>query len=155
MEKHGGVELFVPWTHRGSTPPKQRTAMTTPAESEPIDWESLLCEFESFQPDEEMSRLDCAAFVCSLLDPVPEFVEAFIERKTRGGYAHDEAIRALYCFFLKKRYDERLNLLHFAFNIFDEKTFLPEEIVNQTPFPHEEGIPRFKHLLDPNYRLKR
>ena len=47
-----------------------------------------------------------------------------------------------------------MNLLYFVFEIFDDNTPLPQEIVNRTPLPHEDGRPRFRHSLDPGFRLR-
>jgi hypothetical protein len=121
---------------------------------EGIDWERLLREFGHFEPDQEIGGLDTSPFVRSLIHPVPKFVQAFIERKNKVALCKDEAVRALYGFLLEKRYQERLNLLHFAFKIFDEDTQLPQEVIDRTPFPHEDGIPRFTHINDPNFVLE-
>ena len=118
-----------------------------------INWSELLSEFENYRPDEELRRVDASCFERSLLDPPPEFVAAFVGRRLGQHFGHAEAIRSLYGFLLKKRYEERLNLLHFAFKIFDEDTALPEEIINQTPLPHEDGIPQFRHFSDPDFKL--
>jgi hypothetical protein len=114
-----------------------------------IDWERLFREFERFEPDEGLREWSAHLFLDSLLQPVPGFVHAFIARKDRGDVSDDEAVRALYGFLLEKRYQEKLNLLHFAFNIFDETTLLPQEVIDRTPFPHEEGVPRFTLINDP------
>ena len=116
--------------------------------SEAIDWERLFREFDGFEPDEELRQFDASAFARSLVQPVPDFVQALMARKHHAGSAaHDEA-RALYGFLLEKRYQEKLNLLHFAFNIFDENTQLPQEIIDRTPFPHEDGMPRFTDIIE-------
>jgi hypothetical protein len=119
-----------------------------------IEWRRLEEEFERFEPEAEDCLLDCPSFVRSLSDPVPGFVERFLLGKTRRGLSREEAIRALYCFLLQKRYDERLNLLHFAFHIFDEQTCLPDAIVDRTPFPHEDGTPKFRHINDPEFEIE-
>jgi hypothetical protein len=119
-----------------------------------LDWERLFREFEGYEPEAALLGMDCAGFVDSLLEPVPEFVEAFLHRRLAGGLDRSAAVRALYGFLLQKRYDERLNLLHFAFNIFDDDTGLPEEIVGQTPFPHEDGLPKFKHFRDATAKIR-
>jgi hypothetical protein len=121
---------------------------------EVIDWERLFQEFDLFEPDEETRGLDASPFVRSLIKPVPDFVHRFIERKFKTNLSRDEAVKALYGFLLEKRYAERLNLLHFAFNIFDEHTELPREIVDRTPFPHEDGLPRFTHINDPSFEIE-
>ena len=117
-----------------------------------IDWERLLAEFDRFEPDAEARRFACDAFVRSMAEPASKFVKDLLERKT-GTAAHPETIRALYFFLLEKRYSERLNLLHFAFNVFDGQSSLPEEVLNQTPFPHEDGQPSYRCLLDPAFEI--
>lgn len=119
-----------------------------------INWEGLLQEFESFEPDEGILEWDASLFSRSLFQPVPGFVKAFTEEKLRRNVPLNEAVRALYGFLLEKRYAERLNLLHFAFNIFDDSSPLPREIIDRTPFPHEEGIPKFTHINDPDFTLE-
>ncbi|NTU47682.1 MAG: hypothetical protein HGA84_01595 [Syntrophobacteraceae bacterium] len=116
-----------------------------------IEWSRLSREFDDFDTPAEECRWSCGAFVQSLVEPVPPFVEWFIERKIRNGMGRGEAVRALYCFLLEKRYKERLNLLHFAFNVFDDESCLPKEIVDRTPFPHEDGTPRYRHFNDPAF----
>lgn len=118
-----------------------------------INWETLLREFESFEPDESVLEWDASLFFLSLLQPVRGFVHAFIARRYPENIVRDDAMRTLYGFLLEKRYSERLNLLHFAFNIFDESSPLPREVIDRTPFPHEEGIPRFTLINDPNFTL--
>jgi len=119
-----------------------------------IDWERLFGEFDGFEPDEEVRILDASPFVDSLIKPVPHFVQCFLERKNKANPGTDESVKALYGFLLEKRYEERLNLIHFAFHIFDEQTELPQEIVDRTPFPHEDGIPGFTHINDPNFTVE-
>lgn len=118
-----------------------------------IDWERLFREFEGFEPDEEIQMMDARAFLNSLIEPCPPFVQTLVERKCQGKLNHAEVVRALYAFLLEKRYQERLNLLHFAFRIFDENTDLPQAIIDRTPFPHEEGLPRFAHINDPYFEI--
>jgi len=122
--------------------------------AEVIDWERLFREFDPFEPEEELRGLDASPFVRSLIKPIPDFVNRFIERKLNTNLSRDESVKALYSFLLEKRYKEKLNLLHFAFNIFDEYTQLPQEIVDRTPFPHEDGIPRFTHINDPSFEIE-
>lgn len=110
---------------------------------ETIPWDRLLKEFTAYAPDSQESTFQAELFVQSLASPAPPFVEMFLHVGRRGGAGRDEAVRDLYFFLLKKRYDERLNLLHFAFLIFDDSSRLPREIIDRTPFPHEEGIPGF------------
>jgi hypothetical protein len=119
-----------------------------------IDWERLFREFDRFEPEEEFGRLHASAFVGSLIKPVPHFVQCFLDRKHKTNPNIDESVKALYSFLLEKRYEERLNLLHFAFHIFDEQTELPQGIVDRTPFPHEDGVPRFNHINDPNFAIE-
>jgi len=38
-------------------------------------------------------------------------------------------------------------------HIFDEETRLPQEIVQQTPLPHEDGVPSFRHFGEPDFSL--
>jgi hypothetical protein len=121
--------------------------------SKTINWGKLLKEFEVFEPDKGILEWDAVLFSLSLLQPVPGFVQAFIDKKHPLNVGDDEAARALYSFLLEKRYEEKLNLLHFAFNIFDESSLLPREVIDRTPFPHEEGIPKFTHINDPNFTL--
>ena len=119
-----------------------------------IDWQRLLKEFEGFEADADFRQFAPEAFVQALLRPVPEFVAFFLARKTRRAKGREEAVRDLYAYLLEKRYNERLNLLHFAFEIFDAPTTLPDDVVNRTPLPHEEGLPNYRHRLNPAYRLK-
>ena len=125
--------------------------MGIPAES--IDWERLFKEFEGFEPDEEIRGMDALPFLHSLIEPCPPFVDALVEQKHQGKLNNAEVVRALYAFLLAKRYQERLNLLHFAFSIFDENTHLPQALIDRTPFPHEEGLPSFTHINDPNFDI--
>ena len=118
------------------------------AEAKAIDWQRLLREFAVFESDAETVRIDSAAFVLSLRKPAPAFVASFLGVKISGNLSRADALRDLYAFLLEKRYAERLNLLYFAFNLFDENDWLPEQIIARTPFPHEDGIPKFRHLLD-------
>lgn len=116
-----------------------------------LDWVKLLDEFTSFELGDDSRHLDPAAFEASLLKPAARFVEAFIEKKLKMGGSRNEIAKALYFYLLQKRYEQRLNLLHFAFHIFDEHTHLPDEVINQTPFPHEDGIPSFRHFNEPGF----
>jgi hypothetical protein len=118
-----------------------------------IDWERLLNEFEGFEPDEELQGMDALPFVRSLIEPCPRFVDVLVARKHRRDMSKAEAVRALYAFLLEKRYQEKLNLLHFAFSIFDEHTHLPQVLIDRTPFPHEDGLPRFTHINDPRFHV--
>jgi hypothetical protein len=125
------------------------------AEAEAIDWQRLVGEFAVFEPDAETAGIASTAFARALRSPVPAFVATFMEVKLAGNLSRADALRALYAFLLEKRYAERLNLLYFAFTIFDEKDWLPEEILARTPFPHEDGIPKFRHLVDQEQHRKR
>jgi hypothetical protein len=118
-----------------------------------IDWERLLREFDRFELDAEMRAWDASLFLHSLMQPIPGFVHAFIDRKEKVTANHKDAVRALYSFLLEKRYEEKLNLLHFAFHIFDESTQLPREIIDRTPFPHEDGVPSFSRINDPDFAI--
>jgi len=118
-----------------------------------IDWVRMLDEFVAFELSDDFRHLDPASFEGSLLNPAPRFVEAFIERKIRMGGSRNEIVKALYFYLLQKRYEQRMNLLHFAFHIFDEHTFLPDEVIAQTPFPHEDGIPSFRHFNEPGFDI--
>jgi len=118
-----------------------------------LDWVSLLDEFDSFELDGDSLEVDPSLFEMSLLTPAQKFVDAFIERKLKINGSRSEVIKILYYFLLKKRYEQRLNLLHFAFHIFDESTHLPEEVISQTPFPHEDGTPSFRHFNEPGFNM--
>jgi len=125
------------------------------AEAEAIDWQRLLGEFAVFEPGEETTGIASAAFARALRSPVPAFVVTFLKVKSAGDFSRADALRSLYAFLLEKRYAERLNLLYFAFNVFDENDWLPEQIIARTPFPHEDGIPKFRHLLDQDHNRHR
>jgi hypothetical protein len=116
-----------------------------------IDWANLLDEFASFELEADSRHLDAELFELSLLNPAPPFVAAFIEQRLKPGGCRSEVIKAMYYFLLKKRYEQRINLLHFAFHIFDESTHLPDEVIAQTPFPHEDGVPSFRHFNEPGF----
>jgi len=108
----------------------------------------LLNEFDTFESDEEVRQFEPYFFIHSMIKPVPEFVDFFLAKKIEKGIDKKNAVRDLYGFLLKKRYDERLNLLYFALEIFDDNTFLPEKIVNLTPVPHEDGVPGYSCPLE-------
>jgi len=118
-----------------------------------IEWSRLLREFQNYQPDAAMSALDSAVFAESLVEPAPLFVASFLRQPGNVGELHDHGVKALYAYLLQKRYDERLNLLYFAFRIFDEDTRLPREIIEQTPLPHEDGVPSFGYFGQPGFTL--
>ena len=118
-----------------------------------IDWQRLMTEFEAFRSDDAFEAFESDRFVASLTAPPPGFVTTLLERRMKTGVQRDEAVRDLYAYLLKKRYDERLNLLHFAFEIFDGHTRLPSKIIDQTPLPHEDGIPNYRNRNAPGYDL--
>jgi hypothetical protein len=122
-------------------------------EANRIDWDSLIKEFEAFEPDEEFKKIDDTVFEEALVKPVPDFVWRFLKRSVAEEDNCHRNASELYAFLLHKRYYERLNLLYFAFDLFCAHTPLPEAIVNQTPFPHEDGIPKYKYRMDPNFKL--
>ena len=117
------------------------------------DWQELLSEFEIFDPGTEFVQIDPDVFVRSLVDPMPEFVDVFLQRRLKRGGDRQAVVRDLYVFLLEKRYDQRVNLLHFVFEIFDDKTCLPQEVIDRTPLPHEDGIPNFRLRFDPDYKI--
>jgi hypothetical protein len=119
-----------------------------------IEWSRLLREFQDYQPDAAISALDSAVFVESLVEPALGFVASFLRLKGAVGKLHDDGVKALYAYLLQKRYDERLNLLYFAFAVFDEDTRLPREIIEQTPLPHEDGVPSFGCFGQPGFSLE-
>ena len=121
---------------------------------EKIDWKRLLSEFEAYRPDDDFGQYEAERFVRSLSDPVPGFVDVFLEIKLKAGGTRDEAMRDLYAYLLEKRYSERLNLLHFVFEIFDGTTSLPTSVIDQTPLPHEDGIPNYRNRNVPGYNLE-
>lgn len=118
-----------------------------------IDWERLVGEFEGFELDAEIRGMDATPFESSLIQPCPGFVDVLVARRGRRDPGRAEAVRALYAFLLEKRYQERLNLLHFAFTIFDENTHLPQSLIDRTPFPHEDGLPRYTSINDPDFKI--
>jgi len=128
--------------------------MSNIKKTELIDWGLLLSEFEIFDPGAEFIQIDTSVFVRSLVDPVPEFVDVFLQRRLERGVDRKAVVRDLYVFLLEKRYNQRVNLLHFAFEIFDDKTCLPREVIDRTPLQHEDGTPNFRHRLNPDYKLR-
>ena len=119
--------------------------MSLENELKQIDWDSLIAEWRAFDIEDPFRQLDPAPFVKSLILPPLPFVEAFLS--AREDRDRDLVVRDLYAFFLDKRYYDRLNLLYFAFHIFDENSVLPTDVVDRTPFPHEDGIPSFRHSV--------
>ena len=117
-----------------------------------IDFEGLIPEFAEFRLDDKNLQYVSTLFVRSLADPLPRFVESFLGPAVNSATYADRA-RELYFFLLEKRYTQRLNLLYFAFDIFEDTTVLPEEVVNQTPFPHEDGIPGYRYALEPGFTI--
>ena len=118
-----------------------------------LDWPRLMAEFEAFQidPGDDMNGMDADRFAGSLIRPIPAFVERFLDDARRRRVVLPEAARLLYAFLLEKRYQERINLLHFAFNIFDDESRLAQSVIDRTPFPHEDGLPPFRHFGDPDF----
>ncbi|MFP5213606.1 MAG: hypothetical protein ACLGPL_09525 [Acidobacteriota bacterium] len=116
---------------------------------EGIDWPDLVEEFQKFRLDQENNKTKSEPFALSLASPVPQFVKVLLERRFKDDSLDPEQLKVLFFFLLHKRYTERLNLLHFAFNLFDDDCHLPDEIVAQVPFPHEDGIPRYALRLAP------
>ena len=110
-----------------------------------IDWARLTAEFLAYDVPAEMAGHNAHVFEEALLKPLPRFAQTLLDRRVAHFGSFSEAVRALYGFLLEKRYEERFNLLHFAFSIFDEESPLPEDIVARTPFPHEDGIPSYRH----------
>lgn len=108
-----------------------------------IPWNRLRDEFVLFDVEPGEVPMDHEPFVRSLVIPAPPFVGYLLAARVRAKGDHGTAVRDLYFYLLKKRYEERLNLLHFAFNIFDDVTSLSKEVIDQTPFPHEDGFPKF------------
>ena len=96
-------------------------------------------------------KYESSLFVKSLTTPLPRFAESLLGR-AKSKIPADQA-RRLYFFLLEKRYTQRLNLLYFAFDIFEDDTSLPEDVINQTPFPHEDGIPEYRHALRPGFAI--
>jgi hypothetical protein len=119
-----------------------------------LDLDHLVREFAEFQPEGLFVSMDSKSFVTTLADPAPEFVTAFIRARKNKGSDENAAIRDLYAFLLDKRYYARSNLLYFAFDVFCSKVSLPDEILEITPLPHEEGVPLFKHKLTPGYKVE-
>lgn len=118
-----------------------------------IPWQRRLDEYREFIPDPAWRPHAIELFVRSLIDPVPEFVSSFIRQRCSSESDYGSGVKDLYAFLLEKRYEEKLNLLYFAFDIFENATCIPEEIVDQTPFPHESGIPLYRYRLVPGFNL--
>ena len=118
-----------------------------------IPWQRLLDEYREFKPDPAWRPHAIELFVQSLIDPAPEFVSSFIRQRCSSVADYGSGVKDLYAFLLEKRYGEKLNLLYFAFEVFENTTRIPKEIVDQTPFPHETGIPLYRYRLDPGFKL--
>ena len=127
--------------------------MKTNREANRIDWDVLVKEFETFEPGDDFREMDPGVFSETLAKPVPDFVGRLLRKRSLKAHGRDKAARDLYAFLLGKRYDERVNLLYFAFDVFCDPSHLPEDVVNQTPFPHEDGYPKYKCRLDPDFEL--
>ena len=115
-----------------------------------IDFDGLISEFAEFRLDDSSFRYENGIFVRSLVTPLPNFAGHFLGPAANSSTFADE-VRRLYFFLLEKRYAQRLNLLYFIFDIFEDNSSLPEDVINQTPFPHEDGIPAYRHALRPGF----
>jgi hypothetical protein len=117
-----------------------------------IDLDVLISEFAEFRLNDDGFKYESSLFVRSLTTPLPRFAEKLLGR-TAKSKIHADQVRRLYFFLLEKRYTQRLNLLYFAFDIFEDDALLPEDVINQTPFPHEDGIPGYRHALRPGFAI--
>jgi hypothetical protein len=127
--------------------------MVAPNSDELLHWPRLLREFKAFVPEAADRHTSAEGFVQALIQPVPKFVEVLLAVKMAEGCQRPQAVKALYFFLLEKRYQVRLNLLYFAFDVFDENDLLPEAVVNATPFPHEDGYPPYRQRLNPTFQI--
>lgn len=118
-----------------------------------IDWQRLLKKFRHYELNEELKQFDSRLFAQSLIQPIPEFVSLFLSQKSDHRAVNNTSVRELFGYLLEKRYYERLNLIHFAFEIFDNTTYLPQAIIDQTPLPHEDGAPKYIYRNDSSFRL--
>ena len=118
-----------------------------------IEWNQLIDEFNAFEPDEDFKKRDAKVFADALVQPVPGFVDVLLTNRNIEAVDRNVAVRDLYAFLLQKRYDERLNLLYFAFDLFCNDSPLPEAVINETPFPHEDGWPPYGSRLDSSFKL--
>ncbi len=126
---------------------RQRSMLQTP-DAHKIPWKSLIEAFASFEPDDEWKHFPPNAFEAALMTSAKPFVEAFLKAKfPHESATRSEHLRSLYAFLLERRYREKLNLLYFAFDVFDETSQLPEDVIARTPFPHEDGVPAFRYAL--------
>jgi len=114
----------------------------------------LAQEFADFQPDAQFSAMDGEPFLNAMADPEPEFVTSFVLARQRRNITKESIIRDLYAFLLDKRYYSRSNLLYFAFDVFCSRVSLPDEVLEMTPLPHEEGTPLFKYKLVPGFKVE-
>lgn len=124
-------------------------AMLPTPDAHKIAWENLLKAFQTFEPEAEWHGFDPYAFEAALLVPPMPFVKAFLERRSAQQDANSRParIRDLYAFLLERRYHEKLNLLYFAFDVWDDTSPLPREVIARTPFPHEDGLPAFRYAV--------
>lgn len=118
-----------------------------------LDWKRLLAEFGAYQMADDLAAYAAKYFEGALLAPPPQFVGVFLSLKEKGAVGRAEAVKQLYGYLLEKRYGERINLLYFAFEIFDGPTTLPDKIINMTPLPHEDGRPSYRFRFDPHFKL--
>jgi hypothetical protein len=118
-----------------------------------IEWNQLIDEFNAFEADEDFKKRDAKVFADALVQPVPDFVDLLLTKRNVDTIDTNVAVRDLYAFLLQKRYDERLNLLYFAFDLFCDDSPLPEAVINETPFPHEDGSPPYRSRLDSSFKL--
>lgn len=118
------------------------------------DLAQLVNEFAQFEAGEQFLSFDCKPFVLALAHPEPEFVTNFLNERTKNGADKKTAIRDLYAFFLNKRYFSKMNFLYFAFDVFCSKIELPDEVLEMTPLPHEDGVPSFKNKLSPKFKIE-
>lgn len=116
-------------------------------DAEKIPWMTLLSTFRSFEPPEEWRLLDSNAFETALIRPTPPFVHALLQARSARDREESSPIRDLYAFLLEQRYSHKLNLLYFAFDVFSENSALPPEVVERTPFPHEDGVPAYRYAI--------
>jgi hypothetical protein len=117
-----------------------------------VDLDALIPEFAEFGLNNDSLQYENALFVGSLINPLPRFAENLLGTDASSSSYADQ-VRKLYFFLLEKRYTQRLNLLYCVFNIFEDDTLLPEAVINQTPFPHEDGIPAYRHVLKPGFTI--
>lgn len=117
------------------------------------DWKRLLREFADYRPAEDPSRFEKEAFLRAMVRPPPTFVSFLLDGLREPLMEVEQGPVFLYLFLLDLRYDRKLNLLYFAFNVFEEDSPLPREIIDRTPFPHEDGYPPFRYCGDPKFEI--